>query len=124
MRNRLVPHAEWRSFFRGFSERHEDWLVTVRVLSPALGSQVAARDLPLEGIVPGPAVGGPIAIHLGRVPERHVEHVVEEPKRVWVELSEEGAEAALEIESNDGAKTILQFRSAPLPQEVDGILHP
>jgi hypothetical protein len=124
MRNRLVPHAEWRSFFRGFSDRHEDWLVTVRVLSPALGSQVAARDLPLEGIVSGPAVGGPIAIHLGRVPEKHVEHVVEEPKRVWVELSEEGAEAALEIESNDGAKTILQFRSAALPQEVDGILHP
>jgi hypothetical protein len=124
MRNRLVPHAEWRSFFRGFSDRHEDWLVTVRVLSPALGSQIAARDLPLEGIVSGPAVGGPIAIHLGRVPEKHVEHVVQEPKRVWVELSEEGAEAALEIESNDGAKTILQFRSAALPQEVDGILHP
>jgi Family of unknown function (DUF5335) len=124
MRNRLVPHAEWRSFFRGFSERHEDCLVTVRVLSPALGSQIAARDLPLEGIVSGPAVGSPIAISLGRAPERHVEHVVEEPKRVWVELSEEGAEAALEIESNDGAKTILQFRSAPPPLEVNGILHP
>ena len=72
----------------------------------------------------GPAMGGPIASHLGRVPEKHIEHVVEEPKRVWVELSEEGAEAALEIESNDGAKTILQFRSAPLPQELDGILNP
>ena len=124
MRNRHLPHADWRRFFRGLSDRHEDWLVTVRVLSPALGSQIAARDLPLEGIVSGPAVGGPIAIHLGRVPEKHVEHVVQEPKRVWVELSEEGAEAALEIESNDGAKTILQFRSAALPQEVDGILHP
>jgi hypothetical protein len=124
MRNRLVPHAEWRSFFRGFSERHEDWLATVRVLSPALGNQVAARDLPLEGIVPGPAVGSPIAIHLGRVPEKHVEHVIEEPKRVWVELSDEGAEVALEIESNDGAKIILEFRSVPLPREMDGVPHP
>jgi hypothetical protein len=111
MRNRLVPHAEWRSFFRGFSERHEDWLVTMRVLSQALGSQIAARDVPLEGVVPGPAVGDPIAIHLGRVPERHIEHVVKEPKRVWVQLSEQGVEAALEIESNDGTKTILQFPS-------------
>ena len=124
MRNRLVPHAEWQSFFRGFSERHEDWLVTVRVLSPGFGSQVEARDLPLEGIVAGSNVRSPISIHLGRVPERHVEHVVEEPKQVWVELSEDGAEEALDIESHDGTKTILQFRSAPLPQEVDGILHP
>ena len=124
MRNRLVPRAEWQSFFRGFSDRHEDWLVTVRVLSPGLGSQVEARDLPLQGIVSGPAVRGPITIHLGRRPERHVERVVEDPKQVWVELSEEGAEEALSIESNDGTKTILQFRSAPLPQEVDGILHP
>lgn len=124
MRNRLVPHTEWQSFFRGFSERHEDWLVTVRVLSPGFGSQVEARDLPLEGIVAGSNVRSPISIHLGRVPERHVEHVVEEPKQVWVELSEDGAEEALDIESNDGTKTILQFRSAPLPQEVDGILHP
>ena len=124
MRNRLVPHAEWHSFFRGFSRRHEDWLATMRVLSPRFGSQIEARDLPLEGIVAGSAVRDPISIHLGRVPERHIEHVVEEPRQVWVELSEDGAEAALEIESDDGTKTILQFRSAPLPQEVDGILHP
>ena len=124
MRNRLVPRTEWYRFFRDFSRRHEDWLVTVRIVSPTLGAQVESSDLPLEGIVADHAGHGPISIHMGRTPEHHVEHEVPYPKQVWVELSADGAEEALEIESNDGTKTIVQFRSSPLPQEVDGLLHP
>ena len=63
MRNRLVPRTEWTSFFGEFSRRYQGWLVTVRILSPAYGSQVEARDLPLEGVVPSAA--GPISLHLG-----------------------------------------------------------
>jgi hypothetical protein len=124
MHNRLVPRTEWYRFFRDFSRRHEDWLVTVRILSPGLGSQLEARDLPLEGIVAGHAGHGPISIHMGRSPQRHIEYQVTDPRQVWVELSADGAEEALDIESEDGTKTILEFRSAPLPQEVDGLLHP
>jgi hypothetical protein len=124
MHNRQVPRTEWYRFFRDFSRRHEDWLVTVRILSPGLGSQLEARNLPLEGIVADHAGHGPISIHVGRSPQRHVEHHVTDPRQVWVELSADGAEEALDIESEDGTKTILEFRSAPLPQEVDGLLHP
>lgn len=124
MRNRLVPHAEWFSFFREFSQRHEDWLVTVRVMSPDFGSQIEARDLPLEGIVASPLGKGPISIHVGRARERHIEHEVTNPRQVWVELAEDGTEEALDIESQDGTKTIVQFR-VPVPTvTVDGILHP
>lgn len=122
MRNRQVPRAEWFRFFQGFSKRHEDWLVTVRVVGPDLGSQPESSGLPLEGIVADPAGRGPISIHLGRLREQHVEHEVPDPKQVWVELSDDGAEKALDIESRDGTKTILQFRSSPLPQEVDGLV--
>ena len=124
MRNRLVSRTEWPRFFRDFSRRHADWLVTVRILSPGLGSQVESSDLPLEGIVADPAGHGPIAIHVGRSAQRHVEHEVADPRQVWVELSAAGAEEAVEIESEDGTKTILEFRSAPLPREVDGLLQP
>ncbi len=124
MRNRLVPRTEWHRFFQEFSRRHEDWLATVRVVSAGLGPQVESSDLPLEGIVADPAGHGPISIHMGRTPQQHIEHEVENPTQIWIELSEEGAEKALQIESMDGTKTIVEFRSSSLPQEVDGLLHP
>lgn len=123
MRNRQIPRTEWFRFFQDFSTRHEDWLVTVRVLNPRLGSQVEARDLPLEGIVADPAGKQPISIHLGRDPRDHIEHEISDPVQVWVELADNGAEEAIDIESVDGTKTILQFRAAALPEAVDGILH-
>jgi hypothetical protein len=124
MPNRQVPRAEWPRFFREFSLRHDGWLVTIRVLHEKLGSQIEARDLPLEGIVPPADSRGPISIHLGATVERNVEHEIAAPTQVWVEISERGAEEALEILSEDGTKTILEFRVAAVPDEVDGILHP
>lgn len=124
MRNRLVPRSEWHRFFQDFSRRHEDWLATVLVVSAGLGPQVESSDLPLEGIVADPAGHGPISIHMGRSPQRHIEHEVENPTQVWIELSEEGAEKAVQIESMDGTKTILEFRASSLPHEVNGLLHP
>lgn len=121
MRNRQVPRSEWPSFFRGFSRRHEGWPVTVRVLSGRFGSQVEARELPLKGIVADAAGSGPISIHIGGLLDQHVEHDVPDPSQVWV--SENGAEEALDIESLDGTKTILQFRAAAQAETVDGLLH-
>jgi hypothetical protein len=120
MRTRQIPRAEWFPFFEGFNRRHEDWLATVRVLSPTLGAQVEAQDLPFEGIVADPQ-GTSLSLHLGKSSESHVEHPVERPIQVWLELTDDGAESALEIESENGLKTILQFRSAMLPEMVDGL---
>lgn len=120
MRTRQIPRAEWFPFFEGFNRRHEDWLATVWVLSPDLGAQVEARDLPFEGIVADPQ-GTSLSLHLGKSSESHVEHPVERPIQVWLELTDDGAESALEIESETGTKTILQFRSAMLPEMVDGL---
>jgi hypothetical protein len=113
MRNRLVPRAEWLSFLKGFSRRHANDRVTVQVLAPGLGSQVEARALPLEGIMAGRRTNGPISISVGRTPERHVEHEVPDPSQIWVQMSEDGAERALDIESQDGTRTIVQLEPAP-----------
>lgn len=120
MRTRQIPRAEWFPFFEGFNRRHEGWLVTVRVLSPDLGAQVEAQDLPFEGIVADPQATS-LSLHLGKSSESHVEHPVERPIQVWLELTDDGAESALEIVSETGTKTILQFRSAMLPEMVDGL---
>lgn len=121
MRNRQVPHAEWLRFFEAFTRRHQGWLATVRVIDPRLGAQVEAKDLPLEGIVIDPEGRGPISILLGKASSANVEHPVVRPEQVWVEVTEEGAEAALQILSADGTKTILEFRAAVLPEMVDGV---
>jgi len=119
MRNRRVPRAEWPAFFDAFSRRYEDWLVTVRVLHPRFGSQLEANELPLEGVVA--SAGAPlISLHLGRA-ANHIEHDIRSPREVWVELSPNGAEEAVGVESEDGTKTIIEFRTAALPETVDGI---
>ena len=121
MANRQVPRSEWFRFFQEFSRRHEGWLVTVRVLNPRFGSQVEARDLPLEGIVSRADAAGPISLHIGSRPASHVEHEIGAPRQVWLEVSDEGADEALGVESDDGTKTIVEFRAPRLPEQVDGI---
>jgi hypothetical protein len=118
MHDRQIPRAEWLNFFRDFSHRHEDSIVTVRVLSERFGSQVEAFDLPLEGIVASPGMDDPISIYVGRTPTQHIEHEVRNPRQVWLEMSDEGAEEALDIESEDGTKTLVLFR----PETVDDVL--
>jgi len=123
MATNLVPRTEWGRFLEGFGRRHEGSLATVRVLHPSFGSQVEARDLALEGIVfTSEGESGPISLHLAVRPDRHVEHEVRDPRQLWVETSRRGAERALEIVEGDDCKTILEFRSPALPEEVDGIL--
>ncbi|MET0619866.1 MAG: DUF5335 family protein [Thermoanaerobaculia bacterium] len=124
MSNRLVPRSEWFNFFGEFSRRHEGWLATVRVLHPSIGAQVEARDLPLAGVVSNATGSGPISLHLGTTARRNVEHEIASPRQVWVELSDQGAEEALGVMSEDGTQTILEFRARAMPEEVDGISRP
>jgi len=120
MRTREIPSDEWTAFFDEFSRRHRGWLAKVTVLDPRLGAQVEAAGLPLQGIV-ADARGHGIAIGLGSGPDDFARGV-RRPTRVWVELAGERDEAvaAIEIESADGTKTILEFRVAALPETVDG----
>ena len=121
MKTTEVPAREWTAFFDSFSRRHQGWLVRLSVLDPRLGAQVEAVELPLQGIV-ADAHGRGVTIQLGARPD-DLEHSVRHPRRVWVELAGERdeAEAAIEIESADGTRAILEFRCAALPETVDGL---
>ncbi len=114
-----VIASDWTAFFDAFSRRHEGWLARLIVLDPKLGAQVEAFELPLQGVV-ADTRGRDITIQLGLRPG-DVEHAVRNAKRVWVELADDDAEAAVEIESSDGTKAILEFRPAVRPDEVDGL---
>jgi hypothetical protein len=124
MQTQEIPRQEWNSFFDSFSRRHEGWLATLEVLDPDAGAQEEAHDLPLEGVSVASEAdkSKSIAINMGKTPEDHISHTITKPQHVWLEKTDDGADAALEIESADEAKTLLRFRSPMLPEFVDGIV--
>jgi hypothetical protein len=56
------------------------------------------------------------------MPRDHLAHVVRAPTRVRLTQTDDGADEALEIDSQDGATARLRFRVAALPEAVDGIV--
>jgi hypothetical protein len=77
---------------------------------------VEARDLPFEGIVSAARAEGPISVHLGRS-AGNLEHEIENPRQIWVEVTDAGEDDALAVISEDGTRTILEF-GAPRPATI------
>ena len=124
MPTREIPREEWSKFFDVFSRQHEGWLATLEIFAPDVGAQMEAHELPLEGIsiASGGSVADAIAISLGKNAEDHVTHTITKPEHVWLEQTSGGANAALEIESENQTKSLLRFRSALPPEMVDGVV--
>jgi len=116
--NRRIERAEWTKFFEGFSRRHRERPATLEVLG-GQGAQTEVRGLPLAGIACDQG-GRAITLFFGSESGPQLEHPVEAPKEVWVELVGGGVEAALEIESEGGMKTILGFGTAGPDQATKG----
>jgi len=121
-RTREIEREQWPDFFDAFSRRHEGWLVTIEVLDKELGDQIEVENKALKGIVAerkrDPRV---IDIFVWNKPDEDASHIIDKPTRVWVEETDEGAEAAIEIESEDHGTTLLKLRTPALPETVDGI---
>lgn len=123
MQTREIPKNEWTKFFDSFSRKHEGWLVNLEIFGPEIGAQVEQQHLALEGITDEwDEVGGnTIMIMTGAKPDDHITHSITHPTAVSLEQTDEGADAALAIKSNDGTTTLLRFRSAVLPELVDAV---
>jgi Family of unknown function (DUF5335) len=119
-----IPREQWAEFLDSFSRQHEGWLVTVEVLSEEIGAQVEAKAKPLEGIT-AELRGGredSISITVGLTPEERVTHNIQSPTHIRIEQAPNGADMALQIESSEGATTLVSLRSPMLPEMVDGIV--
>ena len=124
MPTREIPRQEWNAFFDSFSHQHEGWLATLEVFDSELGAQEEAHELPLEGVsVASESENNEaITISMGKTPDDHVSHTITQPAHVWLEQTADRVNAALEIESQDKAKTLLRFRSPVPPEFVDGVV--
>jgi hypothetical protein len=115
-----IQPARWSRTLEEFSATHEGWLVSVDVLAPDIGAQPEVRELPLVGVVAEPgADGGIITISAARPEAGQITHTIHSPTRLWIERTNEGVDAAMEIESAEGTKTILRLKTPASPASVD-----
>ena len=118
-----IPRDSWPQALDQFSAAHEGWLVSVDLLAPTIGAQPEVRDLPLVGVVAEPPDGGGIiSISAARSDFDQITHTIHAPTSVWIERTDKGADAALQIESAEGTTTIVRLKTPALPETVDGVV--
>lgn len=108
---REIPTHEWNQFLSGLAEAHPR--VRLEVAGEEMGSQPLVEKLPLQRCefdTKGPEPGA-IEIEVGGNGERF-SHRIELPEHVWVEESEDGVPAVVDIEQRDHTKTIVRIESA------------
>ena len=113
METLTIPPDQWTVRLNRLSDAFEGWPVSLDVIAGADGQPREFNQIPLLGITAEP--NGPIVISVARPTGEHVTHIIESPTRVLLGRTDRGANAALEIESADGTRTVLRFRST----EVD-----
>jgi hypothetical protein len=119
-----IPREAWARRLNEFTTIHEGWLVSLDVLGAELGAQPEIDNLPLLGVSADRIDrDGTIVVSVARSVSEHFTHIIEAVTRIYIERTDDGADAALQIESADGTRTILRFRAAALPETVDGVVH-
>jgi len=123
MRTVEIPREAWAQRLNEFTAIHEGWLVSLEVLAPEIGAQPEIRNLPLLGVSADRIdQDGTIAVSVAGSATEHLTHIIHAVTRIYVARTDDGADAALQIESADGTRAILRFRAAVLPELVDGIV--
>jgi hypothetical protein len=119
MHTRDIPREQWIRFFDDFSKNHEGWVVTLEVLGSDIGDQEEASRLPLVGISADvKARENRIEIIVGGRPDADLTRFIDTPKRVWVKEPRVPGDEAIEVESEDGTKTLLKFHHV-LPEKTE-----
>jgi hypothetical protein len=123
MRTVEIPREAWVEQLNEFTAIHEGWLVSLDVVGPEIGAQPEIINLPLLGVSADRIDHDrAIAVSVMVSATGHFTHMIHGVTRIYIERADDGADAALEIESADGTRTILRFRVAALPETVDGIV--
>ena len=116
MTNR-IPKTEWKQFFDKLSRRKSGWETTVEILSREDGAQILADRLPLAGITAEDVFGEiRIEVMIGDSPV-HQTHTISQPERVYFHRQEMNSSNLIEIEDEQGTKTLVQIIQ-PFPVQV------
>jgi len=113
-----IPKTAWKDFFDDLSKRRFEWKTDVEVLNEDIGDQLLSEGLPLNGITAEEENGVmTIEILVGEGTDKHQTHNVANPARVAFYAKEGEHGGTLEIEEENGTKTLVRI-SEPRPIEV------
>ncbi len=111
-----IPRGEWRNFLFSYCRQHEGWLTSFAAPDDPVGKPLRLSNIRLESTDAHDRIVISFEADHGQV-----EHSIPHPRAIAAVRSEEGADAGLDIRSEDGDVTSLRFRSAALPESLDGI---
>jgi hypothetical protein len=112
MRILEIPRETWTEQLNAFTIAHEGWLVSLDVFGGEIGAQPEITNLPLLGVSADRVDhDGTIAVSVARSATEHFTHIVRGVARIYFEQADDGATAALLVESVDGTRTVLQLRA-------------
>lgn len=114
-----IPRNKWKEYFSEFSRVMEGWDTKVEVLSCNIGAQTLSTGLPFGGVTFDEKDGqATVDLSLGLDAESHITHNIPQPTKVAFEdgFLEHGG--VLDIEAQDGSKTLVTFVQ-PFPMSVE-----
>lgn len=112
-----IPRSEWSSYFEAFTRKHVNdrtsETVTIEVLSPELGDQVEARDVPLLGITYD-SKDDILDVFVGDT----LDHLIFTPRDIYVVEEEDGFLSSLQVTRAEGVREVLQFTKRKPAEEL------
>jgi hypothetical protein len=122
MQTHEIPSSDWGDFLNNLSRRHEGEDVTIEVQSADLGAQTASRGARLVGITfdPKDSIGEEIDVMVRCSDQSHLMHAIQHPSHVRIAQQDNGADAALQLEDDQGRTTLVRFLSQTAPDGPSG----
>lgn len=112
-----IEKAEWKAYFAGLTYKLADFETSVQILSDVSGAQYLNEGLPLVGIGFDDK-SNKIEIIVGTGKDNHQTHNVFAPSAVSFESTDGKSGGTLDIEEEDGTKTLVKFVQS-LPAVVE-----
>jgi len=117
-----IPPERWSARLDELTRLHEWWLVSIDICTDREGRRREVTNLPLLGLsADRSATGGTVFMSMACAGDGHITHVAHGVTRVSIEQSTGGADAALLVDSADGTRTVLRFRTEVWPDTGDGL---
>jgi hypothetical protein len=108
MKQRSIAGTDRNAFFARFTQEHAGALVTLRV-----NAYEEVVDRPLRAVR---AEGDDVVVEAGGA---HLGHRIPHVGEVKLELTDAGADSAVQLTLDDGARAEIRFRFPILPDAMD-----
>lgn len=113
MATKEINRDSWNEEFNRLSREREGWIVSLEIIGPEIGAQPESQQIPFGGISADFKDNeNCIEIMLGLTSDSHTTHIITDPVKVNLKQNDAGDDEAVEIETADSTKTILQFRTS------------